>query len=180
MIYSYSKGGGYDESKGRKRPMQKMRTCMGTAQVGDQDLSEMQESVFRSRKGIKMIWIMIILLCGRPGYAESITTEASYYTVASCMKESGQAIMANGRALDDNKLTAASWDYSFGTRLYLRNMSAGPGFGRTVTVIVTDRGPARRLYRKGRRIDLSRAAFIGLEGSLRRGIITVQIEEESK
>lgn len=175
MLYSYSKGGGYNESKGRKRSMQKMWSCMGTSQSGDQDLSEMQESIFRSRKGIKMIWIVIMLLCAQPGYAESVITEASYYTVASCMKESGQAIMANGRALDDNKLTAASWDYDFGTRLYLRNMSAGPGFGRTVTVICTDRGPAKRLYRRGRKIDLSLAAFRELCPDVRRGLIQVEI-----
>ena len=122
-----------------------------------------------------IVAFMIILLCAGPGHAETIYTEASYYTVASCMKESGQAIMANGRRLDDTKKTAASWDWPFGTSLKITNIANG----KSCIVLVCDRGPAKRLYQKGRKIDLSKAAFSSL-AELKQGIIQVKIEEVSK
>jgi rare lipoprotein A len=66
--------------------------------------------------------------------------------------------MANGLKFDPNQLTAASWFYPLGT--CVRVTVSSPEFEtRSVVVIITDRGPAHRLVRKGRVIDLSRAAF---------------------
>ena len=69
--------------------------------------------------------------------------------------------MANGRRFDPDKMTAASWLYPIGTQVRVtvnspvyRN-SAPP----SVLVTITDRGPARRLVRHGRKIDLAHAAF---------------------
>ena len=45
---------------------------------------------------------------------------------------------------------------------------------RTVQVIVTDRGPAKCLYRQGRILDLSKAAFAKL-APLSQGVIQVEI-----
>ena len=59
---------------------------------------------------------------------------------------------ASGSIFDHRKLTCASWDYPFGTKLKLRH---GPKW---VVVTVTDRGPAKRLL-KTRQLDLSREAF---------------------
>jgi len=95
---------------------------------------------------------------------------ASYYTVESCLKESGQFTMANGRKLNDSKFTCASWDYKFGTRLLVTTSS-----GRSVIVVVTDRGPAKRLCRMGRTLDLSKASFLAL-ADLKRGVIEVSVE----
>ena len=97
--------------------------------------------------------------------------EASYYTRASCIKESGQAVMACGKELQDDQLRCASWDYPFGVVLMVTNLQNG----KQVKVVVSDRGPAKRLYRLGRKIDLSKAAFRALTGDLRRGIIPVKI-----
>lgn len=80
--------------------------------------------------------------------------------------------MANGRKLDDEKLTAASWDYPFGTKLKITNLKNQ----RSIVVSVSDRGPAKRLYRNGRIVDLSKAAFQSI-GLLREGIIEVRIEK---
>jgi rare lipoprotein A (peptidoglycan hydrolase) len=41
-------------------------------------------------------------------------------------------------------------------------------------VEVTDRGPAKRLYRQGRKLDLSRAAFERI-GKLSDGLLEVEI-----
>lgn len=62
-------------------------------------------------------------------------------------------LMANGRPFNPNALTAASWFYPLGTRV---RVTSGDS---SVVFIITDRGPARRLVRQGRVIDLSAAAF---------------------
>ena len=115
-----------------------------------------------------LVLIMFIVLA----HAEPATEgTASFYTVASCLKESGQCIMANGRRLDDNRLTCASWYYPFGTLLRVTNIDTGI----SVIIEVSDRGPARRLVRKGRILDLSKAAFSSL-APLSQGVIQVKIE----
>ena len=126
------------------------------------------------------IWIatLIVILVGlavmvvgcRPCYGE--VTEASYYTVASCLKESGQFTMSNGKELSDEALTCASWDYRFGTKLRVSRVDSP---GKTVTVEVTDRGPAKRLYKKGRKLDLSKMAFSRL-AELKEGVVVVDVE----
>jgi len=65
-------------------------------------------------------------------------------------------LMANGKKFDPDKLTAASWFYPLGTqvRVIVRGQPE-----RSVVVTITDRGPARRLVRRGRAIDLAHAAF---------------------
>ena len=98
--------------------------------------------------------------------------EASWYSVESCLREGTSGIMANGEVLNDERKTCASWDYPFGTKLQVTNLHNG----RSVVVLVTDRGPAKRLYKKGRTIDLSKRAFSEL-ASLKQGIIEVKVKE---
>ena len=64
--------------------------------------------------------------------------------------------MANGQRFNPDKLTAASWFFNFGTKVVVTHAN------RSVVVEITDRGPAKRLLNKGRKIDLSRAAFAKL------------------
>jgi len=66
--------------------------------------------------------------------------------------------MANGNRFDPNQLTAASWYYPLGTRVWVTSRSPGSP-PRSVLVTITDRGPAKRLVRQGRIIDLGHAAF---------------------
>jgi rare lipoprotein A len=67
-------------------------------------------------------------------------------------------LMANGKPFDPGKLTAASWFYPLGTRVRVTIRS--PEFEtRSVLVTITDRGPAKRLVKQGRVIDLGFAAF---------------------
>ena len=76
---------------------------------------------------------------------------------------------ASGKRFDSTKLWAASWDYPFGTKLRVTN----PKTGRSVVVVVEDRGPAKRLNRK---LDLTKTAFshIALLGE---GLVEVEITE---
>ncbi len=113
----------------------------------------------------------VVLVLLSVGIAESFETQASYYTTASCIKEGTSGILtASGKAYDENALSCASWDYPFGTRL---KISRGE---KSVVAVVNDRGPNRRLYKAGRKIDLSAASFRAL-APLSQGIITVTVEE---
>jgi len=79
--------------------------------------------------------------------------------------------MANGQRFDDTKLVCASWDYRFGTKIKVTNVANK----KTCTVTVTDRGPAKRLYRMGRLLDLSQGAFSQI-ADLEQGIIRIKFE----
>lgn len=92
-------------------------------------------------------------------------TEASWYG-----EDHRGRLMANGQPFDPDALTCASWFYPLGTRLSVKRL----GSRRVVTVTVTDRGPARRLVRRGRAIDLSKAAFNRL-ANLDWGLVRVGI-----
>jgi rare lipoprotein A len=63
--------------------------------------------------------------------------------------------MANGQRFNPRAWTAASYDYPLGTVLEVTNQANGV----RVAVMVTDRGPAKRL---GRLLDLSEAAATAL------------------
>lgn len=83
---------------------------------------------------------------------------ASYYAHA----HHGRT-MANGKPFNMHAMTAAMWDVPFGAKYRVTHK------GKSVTVTITDRGPARRL---GRKIDLSYAAAKKL-GMIQRGVATV-------
>jgi rare lipoprotein A (peptidoglycan hydrolase) len=150
---------------------------MFNQQKFNEDLIMCNKTRFREEKVVLgfcyafvvVVFIAVILLINGCSEAWAETTEASYYTVKSCLAESGQYRMANGRLLDDSKATFASWDFDFGQKLLIR------ANGKSVVAVCTDRGPSRRLYRKGRKLDLSAAAFREL-APLSKGVITVTYE----
>lgn len=118
-----------------------------------------------------LLWIAIFLLASRIFAKEMQIGYASWYSLESCKREGTTGIMANGKELRDDLFTCASWDWPFNTRLLVRNLANG----KEVIVIVSDRGPAKRLYNKGRIIDLSKASFSKI-ANLKEGIIKVKIE----
>lgn len=93
---------------------------------------------------------------------------ASYYSY-----ECADLPMANGKPFDPEKRTCASWFYKFGTILTVKSIDTG----RSTEVVVTDRGPNKRLVKEGRIIDLSKRAFqdiCRLEQGLTRVAVTVK------
>lgn len=112
------------------------------------------------------------LLCTN---AFAFKTEVSYYTVESCHKEGTSGIMANGEVLKNESLIGASWDSAFGTRLLVRNLANN----RTVEIVIKDRGPAKRLYRKGRKLDISQGAFSRI-ADCKQGIVYCEVTEVLK
>lgn len=95
---------------------------------------------------------------------------ASLLTIASWYGEESDLFTASGERFNPAALTAASWDYPFGARLQVSHGA------KTVVVRVNDRGPAKRFYHAGRKLDLSRAAFEKL-APLERGLIRVKVLE---
>ncbi|MDD5136185.1 MAG: septal ring lytic transglycosylase RlpA family protein [Candidatus Omnitrophica bacterium] len=75
---------------------------------------------------------------------------ASYYSY-----ECAALPMANGKPFNPENRTCASWFYKFGTVLKVKSLDTG----RMTEVVVTDRGPNKRLVKEGRIIDLSKRAF---------------------
>jgi rare lipoprotein A (peptidoglycan hydrolase) len=115
--------------------------------------------------------IIIVLLS--VGIAEAFTTQASYYDRASCQAEGTWqkwgGLTASGKAYDENAITCASWDYPFFSKLKITYKD------KSVIAVVTDRGPNKKLYKRGRRLDLSKQAFSAL-APLSQGVITVTVE----
>lgn len=105
----------------------------------------------------------------RGGEGQSFFTEASYFTYASCIKEGTSGICANGERLNDEALVCASWDFKLNSWVRVTRGN------RSVICKVADRGPNRKLYKKGRRIDLSKKAMEIL-GGIQKGIIQVEVE----
>lgn len=109
------------------------------------------------------IFVIALLAC-RLNAKVAVQGTASWYG-----NELRGRIMANGQPFDPSQMTCASWFYPLGTKLRVSHKN------RSVIVIVTDRGPAWRLVRQGRVIDLSRASF-RLMSDLRVGLIDVTIQ----
>ena len=82
---------------------------------------------------------------------------------------------ASGRRFNADEMGGASWFYDFGTRLKVTNIKTG----KSCVVTVWDRGPAWRLVKQGRKIDLYRKAFSEI-ASLKKGLVKVRIEIEEK
>ena len=105
-----------------------------------------------------------------PAYPAVIQT-ASFYTHESTIKEGNSGITASGQRMDDTKFTAAMWGVPFGSKVKVTSLNNG----RSINVTVNDRGPAKRLVKKGRVLDLSLRAFESIS-PLSAGVIPVRIE----
>lgn len=121
-------------------------------------------------KPLAFLVAFIILLLSANLWVDEGT--ASWYSVESCKREGTSGIMANGKELKDEELTCASWNYPLGTVLYVTNIENS----KRIRVVVTDRGPTKKLFKEGRIIDLSKRAFSKL-ALLKQGIIKVKVEE---
>ena len=79
---------------------------------------------------------------------------------------------ADGSRFEPHGLSAASWDYPFGTVLHVTNCANG----RSVHVTVKDRGPGRHQRNLGIKLDLStgaaRAIALGQNGRFESGYTT--------
>jgi rare lipoprotein A len=114
------------------------------------------------------ILLSILVICSsRSLCAQPITHgKASWYGYEWTTGKRG--VMANGRKFNPQAFSAASYEYPLGSVLLVTNNANG----KQVAVMVTDRGPARRL---GRLLDLSESAATALDYH-EAGITTVDVK----
>ena len=135
----------------------------------EQKIISYQKSFYEKaiRKALVVLFCLLI-----PITVNAQTLTASYYSVESCRREGTSGIMGNGYPLRDDLLVCASWDFPFNSLLRITNINNG----KSVIVYVGDRGPAKKLYRQGRTIDLSVRAFQQI-ADLRDGVMEIQVEQ---
>lgn len=98
--------------------------------------------------------------------------ECSYYNTASCKREGTSGVWtASGEKFDDNGLTCAMRSRDFGKYYKVTNIANG----KSVIVKHNDFGPNKKLWKRGRIIDLSEGAFRKI-ADVKVGIIQVKIE----
>lgn len=125
------------------------------------------------KQSMKIIFILFVL--SAIGYFYPCfcmaAPEAPEFGMASFYSyECADQPMANGESFDPEKRTAASWFYDLGTVLLVKSLDTGL----MTEVVVTDRGPNKRLVKKGRIIDLSKRAFEDI-CALQKGLTNVTI-----
>ena len=92
--------------------------------------------------------------------------QASWYGGGEKLNE----YTASGRRFNAEERGVASWDYPFGTPLVITNLANG----KSVRCVVLDRGPAKRLVKQGRIIDLYKGCFEQI-AELKEGLINVSV-----
>ena len=114
--------------------------------------------------------VVVMILAGGFKNAWGETCEASYYTLASCHKEGTSGITASGEPLKDTgEYTCASRTLPFGTRVRIKLGK------REIVARVNDRGPNRKLWNKGRKLDLNLSAAKALQ-MVKMGVAVVSYE----
>lgn len=121
-------------------------------------------------KRIKKFLVIMLATTSIAAYGSLLSADevghASYYSY-----ECANNPMANGKMFDPEKRTCASWFYDFGTILVVKSLDTGAA----TEVVVTDRGPNKRLVKKGRIIDLSKRAFQDIS-PLEKGLTKVLVK----
>lgn len=120
-------------------------------------MEKLQPSIDRAAEKAVEIEKQIRELQNAKAEYERLLTEsgkASWYS-----EECAENPTANGEKFDPEGMTAASWTWPFGTMLRVTSLETR----KSVNVRINDRGPARRIWRRGVIIDLSRRAAEELE-----------------
>ncbi len=121
-------------------------------------------------KSLLLLLSLLFWLCPYTYGADFGT--ASYYTTDSCLREGTSGYYtASGDRFIDTDLTCAMRSRQFGKRYKVTNVVNN----KFVIVTHNDFGPNKKLYKKGRIIDLSKGAFEKI-ADLKKGIIKVKVE----
>lgn len=117
---------------------------------------------------IAIISIVMFFVSINPAHAD---TASWYGTTGDHCDPFKHLRTADGHPFNENAMTAASWQYPLGSRVRVTNLRNG----HSIIVKITDRGPSKRLYRKGRIIDLTRGSFVRI-AKLEEGVIRVNVK----
>lgn len=123
-----------------------------------------------------LIAASILLVLNFTGVEGISTAQNSIFRAgeASWYSETDPGILlttANMEIFNDSELTCAIWGVPFNTLIKVTNVDND----KSVIVRVNDRGPAKRLVRAGRAIDLTKSAFSRLADT-GDGLINVELE----
>ncbi len=127
-------------------------------------------------KKVRAVFFVAFLVITFVTVTTEISSDASFVCltgIASWYSEFSPGIKpttANMEEFDHSKMTCAVWGVPFDTMVEVTNLDNG----RRVLVRVNDRGPAKRLCREGRVIDLTMAAFQKIE-ELDAGLARVRV-----
>ena len=124
-----------------------------------------------------VLTILIIFFTFACSFAQHIPQPAyltaSWYDRASLIREgtwkNSKGRMSNGKLFNENSFTAASCDFPLKTKLRITNIKDPK---KNVVVEITDKTNKRF---KGKRVDLSRAAFLVI-ADLRDGLCRIKVE----
>lgn len=125
-------------------------------------------------KSLRTLFLFLTLagICSSNLWAEMTT--ASWYSRESAQREGTSGILtASGERFNENAQTCAHPSLPFGTILKVKN----PKNGTWIYCRVNDRGPAQRLVRKGRKLDLTPHAYRLLGLDLEKGLARVDVRE---
>ena len=120
--------------------------------------------------GLTVFWLIVALMI-----SIGMRSCSGEECLASWYGAKGEVLneyTAGGRRFNADEMGGASWFYNFGTKLRVRNIRNG----KECIITIWDRGPAWRLVRQGRKLDLYRSAFLAI-AELREGVIRVDVEE---
>ena len=137
-------------------------------------LSGVNAAIGRSRRRpwvFTLIFLVVISVCpaagaettGAPAVLKTLMGRASWY----------RGLFVADGTFFKNGYYAAMRDVPLGTRVRVTNLE---GNGKSIVVSINDRGPNKRLVRKGRLIDLTEKAFRDLGGDIRGSTIQVKLE----
>lgn len=138
-------------------------------------MSLIETQPMQFRNGVTGSFALLLGLIALPAYGGSAkgdkifatqTGDATFYA----NRLQGERT-ASGLTLDNRKLVAAHRSYPFGTVARVTNLKNG----KSVTVVVVDRGPYGKNQKQGAIIDLSRVAAEKL-GMIRDGQVPVRVE----
>lgn len=123
-----------------------------------------------------LIFLIATLLVMLPQVysSQNSGSNAPLYGIASWYSQDDPGILkttANMELFDDKELTCAVWGLPFGSILKVTNVANNE----SIVVRVNDRGPAPRLLRQGRIIDLTKNAFSCI-ADLDTGLIMVRVD----
>jgi rare lipoprotein A len=124
---------------------------------------------------MKILYVAVLIVV-LSASASGISSDASFVYLdglASWYADFSPGIKpttANMEMFDHNGMTCAMWGVPFSSMIEVTNLNNG----RKITVRVNDRGPAKRLCRQGRVIDLTMAAFERIE-DLDKGLTRVKL-----
>jgi len=121
------------------------------------------------RTGLAIATVLTLLVASGPVFAAGTKAPRQFAGVAAYYDKNYRGRTAAGERYDPRRYTAAHRTLPFGTRLKVTDRRTG----RSVEVVVNDRGP----FTRGRVLDLSLAAARDLN-MLGRGLATVTAQVE--